>query len=484
MFDDVDVVRLALQQKISRSPEFRYDHRFHGLVLLCQRMSTLFRESRMWLRKLFFLTIPLALIMLPAVCLGYTETFYVCRGGNGSDPKNPGCGSAGTCWDADHFSNLNNWASDDQDDGKIGPNDRVIFLNNGGWFTRRTNPVLNVRGSGLRGKPITLQGESGTMPIFSATGAQGQAVLITGSWIVVERFHVTHTKGTAFYVEESANHNVIKNCEVDYSGAGFEIHGQNNLITQNYVHDLKMIVNTKGGDDDYGAVGVWICNSNNEISYNRFISCKDRSYDYGYDGGGIEIWANKRNVSNSYIHHNVVKNSAGFMEVGGRKPAQVTGTIVAYNLGINNVEALHFNLGTYQYGVDVNNFRFENNTLIDHQSWRAIDFISGRLIANQLMVRNNIFYGFRHIADTIEFQHSYNLYYGLDGTLTGQGERIGNPMFKSASDYHIQPGSPAIDAGLDLGYTLDFENKPVPQGAAPDIGAYESPGPSSNTILP
>jgi len=39
-FGDREVVKLALQQEISRSLESRYDHRLHGLLFLCQGMST------------------------------------------------------------------------------------------------------------------------------------------------------------------------------------------------------------------------------------------------------------------------------------------------------------------------------------------------------------------------------------------------------------------------------------------------------------
>jgi hypothetical protein len=45
-----------------------------------------------------------------------------------------------------------------------------------------------------------------------------------------------------------------------------------------------------------------------------------------------------------------------------------------------------------------------------------------------------------------------------------------------AEDFHLQAGSPAIDAGLFLGYTKDFEDKTVPIGAAPDMGASEYGG--------
>jgi hypothetical protein len=42
------------------------------------------------------------------------------------------------------------------------------------------------------------------------------------------------------------------------------------------------------------------------------------------------------------------------------------------------------------------------------------------------------------------------------------------------SDYHLQASSPAIDAGRAIsGLTSDYVGTPVPQGIAPDIGAYE-----------
>jgi transposase len=40
IFDDSEIVKVALQQEISRSPESRYDHRLHGLLFLCHGMST------------------------------------------------------------------------------------------------------------------------------------------------------------------------------------------------------------------------------------------------------------------------------------------------------------------------------------------------------------------------------------------------------------------------------------------------------------
>ena len=45
---------------------------------------------------------------------------------------------------------------------------------------------------------------------------------------------------------------------------------------------------------------------------------------------------------------------------------------------------------------------------------------------------------------------------------------------KEAKDFAVQPGSPCIDAGTDAGLKTDFAGGKVPQGKAPDIGAFEA----------
>jgi hypothetical protein len=43
----------------------------------------------------------------------------------------------------------------------------------------------------------------------------------------------------------------------------------------------------------------------------------------------------------------------------------------------------------------------------------------------------------------------------------------------SGHDFHLQSNSPAIDAGIDIGLTTDFDGNPRPRGAGYDIGVYE-----------
>ena len=61
------------------------------------------------------------------------------------------------------------------------------------------------------------------------------------------------------------------------------------------------------------------------------------------------------------------------------------------------------------------------------------------------------------------------------GASLGKNDKIGDPLFVDFKnhDYILSANRPAVDAGADLGYKLDFDNNPIPSGAAPDIGAYE-----------
>ena len=249
------------------------------------------------------------------------------------------------------------------------------------------------------------------------------------------------------------------------------------LITQNTIHDLKIIKNTPGGDDDYGAVGIVLSGPNNEISYNKISNCIDMSYDYGVDGGAIEWWGN---AYNNFVHHNWASDNNGFLEIGG---SNATDSSVIYNVSVNNgrFSTIHLE-GPFKSIVE--NFRIDNNTIVEKREnangWMVINF-DGTPDLNTLILRNNIFYivGFNAISNEQTFTHLYNLFYLENGTRLGfileKGEIIGDPRFSDLkkNDFHLKMESPAIDAGFDLGYGLDFDNQFVPSGNDPDLSAFE-----------
>jgi len=74
----------------------------------------------------------------------------------------------------------------------------------------------------------------------------------------------------------------------------------------------------------------------------------------------------------------------------------------------------------------------------------------------------------------------YNLWYDTVQTFTfGPSTFEADPLFVATAagseDLHLQDGSPALEAGTDLGVTDDIEKsaRPSPAGTDPDMGAYE-----------
>jgi hypothetical protein len=348
------------------------------------------------------------------------------------------------------------------------PGDTVYFKRGSTW-----TGGLRIDDSGQSGLPITFTSYgAGALPVFRNPVSSGHAISVSASRVVLEQVLVRDAYEGGVYIAPGANYNIVRQIEATAVGLGVFIRGQHNLISENYIHDVRMVVNDSGGDDDYGAVGVWVAESYNEISYNTIERCKAPSLDYGYDGGAIELYGT---VNHTRVHHNLARDCEGFLEVGGGEELDA---IVSYNLIRDTSRALHFNLGALRYASAVDGFRFENNTVVQASGgYRPINFVSGSLSGTQLTVRNNVFSGFRVLAQSTGFVHDHNLYSYLDrGALTlRSGEMVANPGFVNpgAGNFRLASGSAAVNAGMTLGYTTDLDGYGVPNGWAPDIGAYE-----------
>jgi hypothetical protein len=269
--------------------------------------------------------------------------------------------------------------------------------------------------------------------------------------------------------------------EITNTGIGVTMRGINNKVLNSNIHDLHMVTNTSGGDDDYGAVGFLVAGTNGEIGYNRIANCKAASYDYGYDGGVVEFYGT---ISGFNIHHNYAANNQGFIEVGSGSTGSSKNNTIAYNVMYNNGRPMGLHLGG-GFGAVIENLKFENNTVVDTRSettLTGIIFLNGTPTTNTLYLRNNIFYltSYNKLANGSTFTHDHNIFFfngkatGLGFTL-GTGESIINPAFTdlSGANFKLSSGSPAIDMGSNLGYTSDYTGNNVPNGGAPDLGAYE-----------
>jgi hypothetical protein len=181
--------------------------------------------------------------------------------------------------------------------------------------------------SGQPGRPITFTSYGhGTPPVFTNprySRLKGNAIRINGSYVVIDGlfFHNCpkspvcediRTLGAVF-ISASADHNIVQNCEMTKTPIGIQTYGQHTLITRNHIHDNNVAI-----QPHWGPVCVFVCTSNNEISYNRFENYRAPSNEYGHDGGAIEINDRDFPKENIRIHHNLSYRNQGFIEFVGR----------------------------------------------------------------------------------------------------------------------------------------------------------------------
>ena len=386
----------------------------------------------------------------------------------------------------DGFSDATSWQSLSKvNTFAFNPGDVVSFKRGGTW-----TGTLTISRSGVSGNPITFQDYgSGNAPLIRRasspeTSGYTRTVVINGSWIVFQNFLITNAHEAGMFLHTTANHNVIRNNEITGTGYGAAVYGQFNLLTQNYVHDLHLIVgNAAGGNYGAGCFFFQQAGSGgNEVSYNRAINCRTPDPFFGINGKFLEIFNNGDNL---YVHHNYAENAGAFFEAGASSGGTAANVRLAYNVFVNShavaaqpVTTFCFN--TSSFTITISNFVFDNNTVYQQTGDNGVYRIFG-CSPNLAFItaRNNIFYSDSQIANSGSFTHTNNVYNMTSGSgvgyALGAGERIANPLFVNAAvgNLLLQPLSPAIDAGIGLGYTRDFADRPVPQGLAPDVGAHE-----------
>lgn len=143
--------------------------------------------------------------------------------------------------------------------------------------------------------------------------------------------------------------------------------------------------------------------------------------------------------------------------------------IVANNLVFQNGEGgIIIGAGDAPGGITNDNTTVVNNMVIDHHSsWGAgLAIYEYGSTGTSNMYLNNLVW---NNSQEIVLQH------GLvsAGTINSDPLLV-NYQPDGSGDYHLQPNSPAINAGTTTDCPdLDFDGAPRPFGAGPDIGVYE-----------
>jgi len=352
------------------------------------------------------------------------------------------------------------------------PGDSVFFKCGSEWSNG-----LNIDYSGMENFPIVFTSYgSGTSPIFE--DSLNKVVIIDADWIVFENITVRNGK-TGILIRDYSENNIIQNVEIYDVETGIWIDGKRSTVTRCYIHHC-----ISQNPLNIGR-GIDLHNRNCEISYVVFTEIK--SLDSSLNANTIEAYGY---VDSAYIHHNYIYNTKGFMEIGADSSLGSAFFMnISYNILMNNNKRfLTIHTGG-EYQTYIENIEVHNNTIVDtlyRYSWKnaIISFPDATGQHNELKIFNNIFYldyVWRvYSLNNTNILHDNNIYHLLDNTLKvgiscNSNELQTNPLFIniSANDLHLSSSSPAIDAGINLGYTEDYEGNLVPQGLFPDIGAYE-----------
>jgi cysteine-rich repeat protein len=411
------------------------------------------------------------------------------------------------------------------------PGDQVLFKR-GQTFTITGNGML-LNGDGNSTSRITLGAYgTGNAPTLSNTNSSNKYIYVVGVWgkfWTVKDLRIVSTAGNVIEdgirvwngdviienneicgIVDSANNALCASSMDNKFGVakGVKMHGSNSVIRNNNIHDLSLFVNTIGGNDDVGSLGVEVTQNGATVTAvkiynNTFKNLKPKSYDYVTDGAAIEIFDN---VTDLEVFNNMIESVDSVTEIGGTSSGKTISNVRFHHNVILNPYIIAFLNNGGDYPVSFSDIKFQNNTIVKNTAESrgyGIGFWYAPAAGKVFFVNNIVYYRntpqpFGYIYQTTQgawsnttLTHSNNLYdlnnigganntavnFTLNATASLEEKYTTNLKFvNAASDFHLQSGSDAIDKGTNLSFSSDKEGNAIPSGSLPDIGAYEYQG--------
>jgi hypothetical protein len=288
-----------------------------------------------------------------------------------------------------------------------------------------------------------------------------------------------------------SNCEIYQNTFINWAHNAIELVGNQNDhtgVTNNKIYDNYITAPNIPYAHPIGMDGLMDKCRDNEFYRNFIDSCRTTS---------------QVNGNNNWVHHNII--------VGMRNsPNKVNGTAFAFAMGIYrpnlvsqdnrfdhnliiDTDEAAFQIRSFLLDGTAKNHQIRNNILYEvGQNPKTegyspgtgielydpiIDGVGGNTFQNNLFYNSLSDSNFVFVRDS-STHYSVAEFNALNGVDTNSisGNIFGDPLFADLGngDYRPQQGAPAIDAGLDLGYALDYDQMPRLEGDAPDIGPYET----------
>lgn len=392
------------------------------------------------------------------------------------------------------------------------PGDEILI--SGGPFTldttRHADPVLNITTDGTADAPIVFRAIGDEPVIIDANGDHFEAVWIHANYIQLEGITAIGAKRWGFLIEDAtgivvtdciARNNaldgqgvdggfqiigpsrdcVLERCESLENGTGFTIGVKNAEENPEGITLRDCVAHNNQVDDEdsdgFSLIQVKNCSLIRCVAY---ANADDGINTQGPDCDNIIL--DRCVAYDSNPQHTVDGDGNGFkLSVGGPSIGYVVTRCVAFDnatRGFDDGDAV----GTVYY----------HNTAFRNERWGFLFEGEDAIVVNNIAVRN---YPTNPAGDAARdakssrtgavAQSEHNLWgdgvfiAGLDkGSLQGTPQFISTEMivaildmndsdFADVAALHLDPSSRGIDAGKDVGQPFS--------GAAPDLGAYETP---------
>jgi len=260
----------------------------------------------------------------------------------------------------------------------------------------------------------------------------------------------TDPTNSAYTVE---NLQLLNNIIYDCSGDGIQFYAEDSTPVSEYARNILLQGNTfyknpgfygENAIDSKGAEYVRVIE--NEIC--------------GFDSNKAVVL--QKGSSHFLFEGNIIHDSHRGIEMRGEGGKSQSDHVLVRNIFYNIYGEYVIKFDDVQNGVVQNNTVAENNA--EFLRIEEEGLIDGD-------IRNNLIYatGSPKISGTLQAEVGYNGWFSSTaGILSRETDIIGtDPLFQDlpGKDFRLQPGSLAIDAGMDIGYPY--------QQKAPDLGADE-----------
>jgi hypothetical protein len=309
----------------------------------------------------------------------------------------------------------------DRASGKLGPGDTLYVR--GGTYRPSSFPSGYENWhlpAGSPGRPTTIRAYPGETPVFDGGMTQGEFMIPNTRYLLLDGLTIQH-------FDNSWGNGAITPC-----GSMSHLEIRNTTFRDNGSRT----------DNDHD---IYTCGGNVSwvyIHHNRFIRGP---------GGALHMW-HYPEAQHVFFYDNVVLDKyVGVYACDGAGDVHVTN-----NTFVNTTGATRGSIVT-SCGERVQGPR-------------------------DIYVRNNIFFRtaglqWQRGGERGRLVEDHNVWYGGAIGFTPSGtDRTSNPLFANlgADDFHLQPGSPAIDSGTATDApSSDFAGATRPRGGKLDIGAYE-----------